>query len=114
MLLTFIMHKYNIKLSKQIKQKRRIKIMLELIVKDNNIIQTQNNFFTKYKLNLSTEPFLNKKFSIDIFTKLLFGFPDKGIFYSDQYSSSMEKSTSQKSGSNINFIKLGIALKISL
>jgi len=71
----------------------------------------QMAFFTKYKFNLSTEFFIAKTLSLELFTRFLFGFPDKGPLYSD-YFGSWAHITEQKGGAAINYIKSGLSLKL--
>lgn len=72
----------------------------------------QYGFFTKYKAGLTTDFIFTPKLSLQLFTNLLFGFPDKGPIYSDYNSTNMEKSNTQQSGAAIHYIKFGTSLKI--
>lgn len=76
-------------------------------------LDIQTAFFTKYKAGLTTDFIISPNISLQIFTNLLFGFPDKGPIYSDYNSTNMEKSTSQKSGASIQYIKIGTSFKIN-
>lgn len=73
----------------------------------------QTGFFTKFKTGLTAEVLLDNTLSLQFFTNLLFGLTDKGILYSDYYTSEMEKVKGQQSGADIYYIKSGIATKFS-
>ena len=76
--------------------------------------ELQEGWFTKYKANISTEFKIDRIISLELFTNLLFGFPDKGIFYSDYFNSDkLELIKSQQSGANIHSLKIGTALNFS-
>ena len=72
----------------------------------------QYGYFTKYKTAIKADFTLDKKLSLQLFTNLLFGFPDKGDFYSDYYGK-MTKIESQQSGADIYYVKAGLALNFS-
>lgn len=74
-------------------------------------LEFQSGHFTKYKIKVSTQFIADKNLSIELFSDIIFGLPDKGIFYTDYYSTSMEKITTQKSGSAIHTLKLGTSVK---
>ena len=73
-------------------------------------LDLQTGYFTKYKADFSIDFKIDKTLSLDLFTRLLFGFPDKGLLYSDYNTIEMEKITSQKSGAAIHSIKAGTSL----
>ena len=76
-------------------------------------IEIQNGFFSKYKLDLSADYAFTKKIALTAFTSFLFGFTDKGKFYSDYYSENIVLFNNQQSGSNIYSVKLGSSIKFS-
>lgn len=73
----------------------------------------QYGFFTKYKTGIKTDFILDKILSLQLFTDFLFGFSDKGDFYSDYYSNKMTRISSQKSGADFYYIKSGLAWNFS-
>ena len=73
----------------------------------------QYGFFTKYKAGITADFALDNLLALELFTNLLFGFPDKGTFYSDYYSDKMTLIKSQQSGADIYYIKTGLALKFT-
>lgn len=70
----------------------------------------QYSFFTKYKAEISTDFVVNKTITLQIFTKALFGFADRGDYASDSNNKSLVRFTDQQSGSAINYIKAGTAV----
>lgn len=70
----------------------------------------QYTFFTKYKAEISTDFILNKTITLQIFTKALFGFADRGDFASDFNSKTLARYPRQQSASTLNYIKAGTAV----
>ncbi len=76
--------------------------------------EVQHGFFSKYKTGVTMDILLTKYLSLQCFTKLLFGFSDKGTLYTDYYNSgTMEYISYQKTGSTIRSIKSGTAVKFN-
>ena len=73
----------------------------------------QYSLFTKYKADINADFHITSLFTLQSFTSLIFGFPDKGVIYTDYYSSSLEEASNQKGGSAIHSIKTGIAAVFS-
>ena len=73
----------------------------------------QYGFFTKYKAGLTGSIVLDNVLSLELFAQFLFGFPDKGVIYTDYCSTTMEKSSTQQSGAATTSLKTGAALKFS-
>ena len=69
---------------------------------------SQYSCFTKYKSGINADFHLSSLITLQCFTRFLFGFPDKGIYYTDFYGSSLKEEPDQKSGSAINSLKTGI------
>ncbi len=74
----------------------------------------QYSLFTKYKADINADFHITSLFTLQSFTNLIFGFPDKGSISSDYSSTSMEEDKTHKSGSAINAIRTGIAVIFSL
>ena len=75
--------------------------------------EIQYGFFTKHKLEISSNFQINKTFSFGFFTSILFGTTDKGYFYSDYYTTSMELIKSQKCGTAYHSLKTGTFFTLS-
>lgn len=74
----------------------------------------QTGFFSKYKIGLSAGLKINEYFSLNLFSAVLFGFPDKGKIYSDYYSEQIELISDQRGGSGIFEAKFGVSADFKL
>lgn len=70
----------------------------------------QTGHFSKFKVSLSAEYFVDSIFSIEIFSDALFGFVDKGEI---EYDEIMSLYHENQSGANIQRIRTGLAVRFS-